>query len=202
MSATIRAKYQQQYFDAVMFQKTSFFDHEDHSHGTMTSRLGTDPKQLEEMMGLNMASVFVALFNVIGAITIAFSFTWKLAIVSCCVVLPVMVTSAYWRFKYELAFEKMNNDVFAESSKFASESIGAFRTVTSLTLEDSIYQRYQTLLNEHVSSAYKKARWVSILFGFSDSASMACQALNFWWGGRLLGRYEIGLVAFFVCFSK
>ncbi|CAJ0553535.1 Ff.00g120470.m01.CDS01 [Fusarium sp. VM40] len=200
MSATVRAKYQQQYFDAVMFQKTSFFDHEDHSHGTMTSRLGTDPKQLEEMMGLNMASVFVALFNVIGAITIAFSFTWKLAIVSCCVVLPVMVTSAYWRFKYELAFEKMNNDVFAESSKFASESIGAFRTVTSLTLEDSIYQRYQTLLNEHVSSAYKKARWVSILFGFSDSASMACQALNFWWGGRLLGRYEIGLVAFFVCF--
>ncbi|KAM0338854.1 hypothetical protein ACHAPU_011170 [Fusarium lateritium] len=125
MSATIRAKYQQQYFDAVMFQKTSFFDHEDHSHGTMTSRLGTDPKQLEEMMGLNMASVFVALFNVVGAIAIAFSFTWKLAIVASCIVLPVMVTSAYWRFKYELAFEKMNNDVFAESSKFASESIVA-----------------------------------------------------------------------------
>ncbi|RGP81582.1 hypothetical protein FLONG3_314 [Fusarium longipes] len=200
MSATVRAKYQQQYFDSVMFQKTSFFDHEDHSHGTMTSRLGTDPKQLEEMMGLNMASVFVALFNVAGAVAIAFAHTWKLAVVSCCVVLPVMIISAYWRFKYELAFEKMNNDVFAESSKFASESIGAFRTVTSLTLEDSICSRYQNLLSEHVVSAYKKARWVSILFGFSDSASMACQALNFWWGGRLLSRYEIGLVAFFVCF--
>lgn len=202
MSATVRAKYQQQYFDAVMFQKTSFFDHEDNSHGTISSRLGTDPKQLEEMMGLNMASVFVALFNVAGAVAIAFAHTWKLAVVSCCVVLPVMIISAYWRFKYELAFEKMNNDVFAESSKFASESIGAFRTVTSLTLEDSICLRYQNLLSEHVVSAYKKARWVSILFGFSDSASMACQALNFWWGGRLLSRYEIGLVAFFVCFSK
>ncbi|KAF4337610.1 leptomycin B resistance pmd1 [Fusarium beomiforme] len=198
MSSTIRAKYQKQYFDAVMFQKTSFFDHEDHSHGTMTSRLGQDPKQLEELMGLNMASVFVAIFNVIGAISIAFAFAWKLALVSCCVVLPVMIVSAYWRFKYELAFEKMNNDVFAESSKFASESIGAFRTVASLTLEDSICQRYQILLHEHVVSAYRKARWVSILFGFSDSASMACQALNFWWGGHLLSRHEIGLVAFFV----
>lgn len=202
MSSTIRVKYQKQYFDAVMFQKTSFFDHEDHSHGTITSRLGQDPKQLEELMGLNMASVFVALFNVVGAISIAFAFAWKLALVSCCVVLPIMIVSAYWRFKYELAFEKMNNDVFAESSKFASESIGAFRTVTSLTLEDSICLRYQNLLNEHVVSAYRKARWVSILFGFSDSASMACQALNFWWGGRLLSRHEIGLVAFFVCFSK
>ncbi|KAJ4268428.1 hypothetical protein NW762_002491 [Fusarium torreyae] len=200
MSATIRAKYQQQYFDAVMFQRTSFFDHEDHSHGTMTARLGTDPKQLEELMGLNMASVFIALFNVIGAISIAFAFAWKLALVSCCVVLPIMIASAYWRFKYELAFEKMNNDVFAESSKFASESIGAFRTVTSLTLEDSICLRYQNLLSEHVTSAYKKARWVSLLFGFSDSASMACQALNFWWGGRLLSSHQIGLLAFFVCF--
>ncbi|KAF4495423.1 Leptomycin B resistance pmd1 [Fusarium agapanthi] len=200
MSSTIRVKYQKQYFDAVMFQKTSFFDHEDHSHGTITSRIGQDPKQLEELMGLNMASVFVALFNVVGAISIAFAFAWKLALVSCCVVLPIMIVSAYWRFKYELAFEKMNNDVFAESSKFASESIGAFRTVTSLTLEDSICLRYQNLLNEHVVSAYRKARWVSILFGFSDSASMACQALNFWWGGRLLSRHEIGLVAFFVCF--
>ncbi|KAF4977252.1 hypothetical protein FZEAL_6192 [Fusarium zealandicum] len=200
MSTIIRAKYQQQYFDAILFQKTSFFDDEDHSHGTLTSRIGQDPKQLEELMGLNMASVFISIFSVAGAIAIAFAFAWKLALVSCCVVLPVMVMSAYWRFKYEMSFEKMNNDVFAESSKFASESIGAFRTVSALTLEDTICDRYETLLQGHVTAAYKKARWVSIIFGFSDSASMACQALNFYYGGRLLAGHDISLIAFFVCF--
>ncbi|RSL52863.1 hypothetical protein CEP53_007954 [Fusarium sp. AF-6] len=200
MSTIIRAKYQQQYFDAVMFQKTSFFDHEDHSHGTMTSRIGQDPKQLEELMGMNMASVYVAIFNVVGSIAIAFAFSWRLALVACCVVLPVMLVSTYWRFKYEMDFEKMNNEVFAESSKFASESIGAFRTVTALTLEDSICERYETLLGEHVVSAYKKARWVSIIFGFSDSASMACQALIFYHGGRLVAEGTIDALAFFVCF--
>ncbi|KAF7552699.1 hypothetical protein G7046_g7326 [Stylonectria norvegica] len=200
MSARIRSKYQKQYFDAVMAQKPSFFDEEDHSHGTMTARLGQDPKQLEELMGMNMASVFIALFNVLGSITIAFAFAWRLALVACCVVLPIMLVSTYWRFRYELAFEKMNNDVFAESSKFASESIGAFRTVTALTLEDSICDRYETLLKGHVTAAYKKARWVSIIFGFSDSASMACQALNFYYGGTLLANHQIGLTAYFVCF--
>ncbi|KAJ4326777.1 hypothetical protein N0V84_002796 [Fusarium piperis] len=200
MSTIIRAKYQQQYFDAVLFQKTSFFDHEDHSHGTMTSRIGQDPKQLEELMGMNMASVYVAIFNVMGSIAIAFAFSWRLALVACCVVLPVMLASTYWRFKYEMDFEKMNNEVFAESSKFASESIGAFRTVTALTLEDSISTRYETLLQEHVVSAYKKARWVSIIFGFSDSASMACQALIFYYGGRLVAEGTIDALAFFVCF--
>ncbi|KAH6888683.1 P-loop containing nucleoside triphosphate hydrolase protein [Thelonectria olida] len=200
MSTIIRAKYQQQYFDAILFQKTSFFDDEDHSHGTMTSRVSGDPKQLEELMGMNMASVYIACFNLIGSVAIAFSFAWKLALVAACVVLPIMLFCTYWRFKYEMSFEKMNNEVFAESSKFASESIGAFRTVTALTMEDSICHRYEQLLKSHVVEAYRKARWVSLIFGFSDSASMACQALNFYYGGRLLGGHDISLLSFFICF--
>lgn len=200
MSTIIRAKYQQQYFDAILYQKTSFFDDEDHSHGTMTSRIAGDPKQLEELMGMNMASVYIALFNLSGSIAIAFAFAWKLALVAICVVLPIMLFSTYWRFRYELSFEKMNNEVFAESSKFASESIGAFRTVTALTMEDSICHRYERLLKGHVTEAYRKARWVSLLFGFSDSASMACQALNFYYGGTLLADHKISLLSFFICF--
>lgn len=199
MSGLVRAKYQQQYFDAMMFQKTSYFDEEDHSHGTLTSRLGDDPKQLEELMGANMSMVYIALFNLTGSMIISLSFAWKLALVAICVVLPVSLFSSFWRFRYELQFVKMNNDVFAESSKFASESIGAFRTVSALTLEDSITDRFEKLCKGHVVTAYKKARWVSIIFGLADSSTMACQALIFYYGGRLLIRGEIPMIAFFVC---
>ena len=199
MSGIVRAKYQQEYFDSIMFQKASYFDEEDHSHGTLTSRLTDDPKQLEELMGGNMALVYVAIFSITGSVIIALVFAWKLALVSICVVLPVIISSSFWRMRYELQFDKMNNAVFAESSKFASESISAFRTVSSLTLEDTIAERFEKLCQSHVVSAYKKARWVSILFGFSDSSTMACQALIFWYGGRLMLDGEIELIAFFVC---
>ncbi|OAA43168.1 MDR efflux pump ABC3 [Metarhizium rileyi] len=202
LASIIRNKYQQMYFEAILHQKTSFFDDEDHSQGTMTSRASGDPKQLEELMGANMASVYVAIFSLTGSIAIAFSFGWKLALVSSCVVLPVLIGSSYWRFKYEIQFDKMNNEVFAESSKFASESIGAFRTVTSLTLEDPICQRFEELCKGHVVTAFKKARWVSFLFGFSDSATMACQALVFYYGGRLLLSGEYQIMNFFVCFMS
>lgn len=199
MSGVVRAKYQQQYFDSILFQKTSYFDDEDHSHGTLTSRLTDDPKQLEELMGANMSMVYIALFNITGSIVISLSFAWKLALVAICVVLPVSLFSSFWRFRYELQFANMNNEVFAESSKFASESIGAFRTVTALTLEDSITDRFETLCKGHVVTAYKKARWVSIIFGLADSTTMACQALLFYYGGRLLLRGEIQVTDFFVC---
>lgn len=200
LASIIRNKYQQMYFEAILFQKTSFFDEEDNSQGTMTARASGDPKQLEELMGANMASVYIAIFSLTGSIAIAFSFGWKLALVASCIVLPVLMGSSYWRFKYEIHFEKMNGAVFAESSKFASESIGAFRTVTSLTLEGPICQRFEELCAGHVTTAFKKARWVSLLFGFSDSATMACQALVFYYGGRLLLSGEYQIMNFFVCF--
>lgn len=199
-ASVIRAKYQEQYFTSIIYQKTSFFDDEDHSQGTMTAQASGDPQKLEELMGANMASVYIGLFTLVGSVAIAFAFAWKLAIVSLCVVVPILLGSTYWRFRYEIQFEEMNNVVFAESSKFASESIGAFRTVASLTLEDSICDRFGDLCKGHVKEAYKKARWVSLLFGFSDSATMACQALIMYYGGRLLLKGEYNLESFFVCF--
>ncbi|ODA82879.1 hypothetical protein RJ55_01388 [Drechmeria coniospora] len=200
VAATVRAKYQKQYFEAILHQKTSYFDEEDHSQGTMTARSSGDPQKLEELMGPNMASVYIAIFNLIGSVAIAFAFGWKLALVACCIVMPVIMAMTYWRFKYEIQFDDMNNEVFAESSKFASESIGAFRTVASLTMEEAICQRFESLCKNHVITAFKKARWVSLLFGLSDSVTMACQALVFYYGGRLLASGEYGPLQFFVCF--
>lgn len=196
----IRAKYQREYFVSILYQKPAFFDHDEHSQGTMTARAAGDPQKLEELMGANMASVYIGLFTLLGSILIAFCFAWKLAIVSLCVVVPILLGSTYWRFRYEIEFEKMNNAVFTESSQFAAESIGAFRTVASLTLEDAICERFRGLCRGHVVAAYKKARWVSLLFAFSDSATMACQALIFYYGGQLLLRGEYDLTSFFVCF--
>ncbi|KAM3509798.1 hypothetical protein MY11210_006165 [Beauveria gryllotalpidicola] len=196
----MRAKYQRAYFVSILYQKPAFFDEEDHAQGTMTARAAGDPQKLEELMGANMASVYIGLCTLLGSVVIAFCFAWKLAVVSLCVVVPVLLCSTYWRFRYEREFEKMNDAVFSESSQFASESIAAFRTVASLTLEDAVCARFAALCRGHVADAYGKARWVSLLFAFSDSATMACQALIFYYGGRLLLRGEFGLTAFFVCF--
>ncbi|WYZ45773.1 hypothetical protein EsH8_VIII_001089 [Colletotrichum jinshuiense] len=107
--------------------------------------------------------------------------------------MPVGLISSFWRFKYESEFEKMNAAVFAESSKFAAESIGAFRTVPALTLEGFINNRYDILLKSHVNSAFKIARWTSLIFAFTDSVSLGCQGLIFWYGGRLLASRELNM---------
>jgi ABC-type multidrug transport system fused ATPase/permease subunit len=90
--------------------------------------------------------------------------------------------------------------VFSESSKWASESIGAFRTVSSLTLEDIICDRYSDLLYGHVNNAFRKSRWTTLIFAMSDSVSLGCQALIFWYGGRLLASHEYNVLNFLICY--
>jgi len=111
-----------------------------------------------------------------------------------------MIAGSFIRIRYEIVFEKMNQAVFEESSKFAAESINAFRTVTALTLEDIICRRYEVLLADHVNKAFKKARYACLVFAGSDSFPLLCMALTFWYGGRLLGNFEYGPVEFFVVY--
>lgn len=197
----ICAAYRQQYFTALVRQHITFFDAEDNSVGSLTARVQGDPKQLEELLGLNMGMVVSSALQLVGALIIAFIYNWKLALVATCVTIPIGLSCAWYRFKYELEFEKMSAAVFAESSKWAAEAIGAFRCVSSLTLEDEINKRYQALLNEHVMSAYRKARWSTVIFALSDSLSLACNALIFWYGGHLLASGEIPVLNFFICYS-
>lgn len=56
----VSSTYRQQYFEGILYQKTDFFDDENNSSGTLTARVGGDPKQLEELLGTNMALVYTA----------------------------------------------------------------------------------------------------------------------------------------------
>lgn len=144
------------------------------------SRLSSDPRLIQELLGLNGVFPLVSTFNMIGCIAIAFSFGWKLTLVTFFSAMPVIFIAAFVRIGYELKFEEWNTKVFSDSSQFATEAIGAFRTVTSLTMEDSIIQKYSDLLRDQVQKSTLKATYASLVFALSDSLELAAMALTFW----------------------
>ncbi|KAK6857286.1 P-loop containing nucleoside triphosphate hydrolase protein [Apiospora arundinis] len=196
VSATCKASH----LRGMLYQRLAFFDDDAHSHGVLTGRIASDAKQMEELLGLNLVIFLSGVFTVAGCLVISLVFGWKLALVGTFVTMPVMLASGLWKLRQEVKFDQMNSAVFMESSQFATEAIGAIRTVAAFNLEESIMERYQVLLDNHVQAALRRARINSLLFGFTDSASLGCQALVFWYGGRLLLSSEYSLEAFFVCF--
>ncbi|KAH6685422.1 P-loop containing nucleoside triphosphate hydrolase protein [Plectosphaerella plurivora] len=197
---SVSAAYKLQYLGDMLHQRLVYFDQDGNSHGTLSGRVSGDAKQLEELLGMNLTFLASGIFQVIGCVIIALVFAWKLGLIALFITMPLMLASGWWKFRHEVHFDEMNSAVFTESSQFATEAIGAIRTVASLTMEESINDRYQQLLGGHVRAARRKAWWVSGFYGFADSVGLGCQALVMWYGGRALARGEYTLEAFFVCF--
>jgi ABC-type bacteriocin/lantibiotic exporter with double-glycine peptidase domain len=127
-----------------------------------------------------MALVLTSVFNVLVSISLSLYFGWKLTLMTVCTSMPVILAAGYLRMRYEVRFEQMNNEVFTESSKFAAESVNAFRTVSSLTLETEICRQYEGLLQRHFKRAFRKAIWSTWIFAMSDSIALLCMAFVQW----------------------
>lgn len=172
--------YRKEYFHNMINKRVSFFDEPSNSAGLLTARLVTDPAQLQELLGTNMAMVFISAFSLIGCITIAVFFHWKFALVVIGSSLPIILAGGWYRVRHELGFEKRNNEVFAESAQFATEAIGAIRTVASLTLERAVCGKYGALLQNHIVKSWREARLPGLVFAASDSLVLLCMGFALW----------------------
>lgn len=170
----------------MISKPVSWFDKEESKQGSLTSRLAADSTALQQLLGNNMAFVVIAILSVSGCMAVAFYFGWKLTAIALSCAMPLAIAAGFFRSRVEKKFQKMNSRVFAESAKFATESMGAIRTVTALTLEDTICRRYEKLLDDHLHMAYRKARVATILFSASDAVPLLCMAFILWYGGGLL----------------
>lgn len=64
--------------------------------------------------------VMNAVFQLIGSLIISFFFNWKLALVAFFVTIPLGIFCAFFRFRYEIGFEKMSAAVSTWSSHTSS----------------------------------------------------------------------------------
>ncbi|GAB1198304.1 hypothetical protein APSETT444_007619 [Aspergillus pseudonomiae] len=178
LSVRIGSSCRKEYFQSILEKPIPFYDMNENASGSLISRLATDPKQVQELLGMNGIFPVISIFSMIGCIAIAFSFGWKLSLVAVFAALPCTFLAAFMRIRYELQFEAMNAEVYSGSSQFAAESIEAFRTVSALTMEDAILDRYANLLRQQQNKAFRKA----------------------WYGGQLLASREYQPTSFFVIY--
>ena len=200
ISASTSTSSRRNYFANAIRQPVPYFDLQDNASGSLIARLSSDPKALGELLGLNGTFPLIAIFNMISCVIISFYFGWKLTLVIFLTATPVLMVCQYIKIRNEFVFDGMNAEVFASSSAFATEAIVAFRTVSSLTMEDTILRRYSTMLSEQVKSSTRRATYAMLINAFCDSVELAAMALTFWYGGQLLASREYEPTQFYVIY--
>ncbi|CAZ80689.1 unnamed protein product [Tuber melanosporum] len=175
----INAYYRFEYFENVLRLGIPFFDGEGNSAGTLTAQLNTHPAALQELLGPSTGLMIISTVSIIGCCILSLCIGWKLALVCICAALPFLFFAGVIRIRIEIGFAKDTAEVFEESAQFASEAVGAFRTVSSLIMEQSIRDRYDVLLKGHVKKAFRRSVLAAVIFSASESMNLLATALCF-----------------------
>ncbi|KAL3465727.1 P-loop containing nucleoside triphosphate hydrolase protein [Aspergillus heterothallicus] len=192
--------YRSRYFAAMLRQDVSFFESPEQSAGVMTGRLSSDPQRIEDFISICLGYIFLVIVNVLGSSILALAVGWKLALVAIFGCLPPLFLTGYVRIRLEMTSQERTTKLYLESARFASEAIGAIRTVSSLTLEERILALYDERLSRTSTQFVKITLVSSILLGLCESLYLATLALIFWYGVKLLSQGEYSVQTFFMVF--
>ncbi|KAK3364551.1 hypothetical protein B0T25DRAFT_598804 [Lasiosphaeria hispida] len=192
--------YRLEYFDAMLRQDVSFFDIKGHGAAEMTSRLSLHPQRLQNLISTNIALIILIFVNMFSCFLLAIAMGWKLGLVVIAGGMPTLFGAGYYRLRLEMSNEDRLSEMYVESARFASEAIGAIRTVSSLTLENKVLDGSLARLEE-CSSRELRSKMVAMLANaFADSLNLAVTSLAFWYGGKLLSEGVYDTRTFFIVF--
>ncbi len=187
-------------FRTILRQDIAFFDKKEHSSGALTSFLSTETTHLASLSGVTFGTIMTAVTTLVGAVALGIAFSWKLGLV-CTATLPILLACGYFRFALLVSFENMKKTAYEGSASYACEATSAIRTVAALTREADVRENYHRSLVAQGKRSLRANLSSSTLYAASQSFVFLCNALGFWYGGRLIGRGEISILAFFVCFT-
>lgn len=189
--------YRLQYFNDVMNQDIEFFDMEQNTTGSLVASLSSQPTDLQELIGFNVALIMIILVNIVASSALAIAVGWKLGLTIALTALPVMVVFGYLRIRLQSQLEEQVSDRFSSSAAIASEAVAAIRTVASLALEKNVLHRYEAHLDDIRKHSIASFFRTMILFSISQSINFLAMALGFWYGSRLLSTGEYDQTQFF-----
>ena len=164
--------YRSEYFGSMLRQDIAFYDLEGNSSGALTSRLSTDPQRLQDLVSVNMGLILIIIVNLLSCCVLALAVSWKLALVAIFGCLPLVFLAGFMRMRLEIKSQDRTSAMYQESARFASEAVGAIRTVSSLTLESKVLDSYGKRLDHCVRKAYKHIVISMLFFGLSESLDL------------------------------
>ncbi|KAF2452503.1 P-loop containing nucleoside triphosphate hydrolase protein [Lineolata rhizophorae] len=200
VSQTMTHFYRREMFDTILQQDIQFFDREENTTGALTSRLSTQPTQLQELMSLNLALIIVMCVNLVASSILAIAVGWKLGLVVVLGGLPPIIFAGWLRMKLEFKFQADTSKRFADSAALAGEAVGAIRTVASLALERKVLERYRMRIDHIVRISVPSILFSMFFFAATQSIEFLVLALGFWYGSRLLSTGEYSLKQFYIVF--
>lgn len=183
---------------SILRQNIGYFDDKAHDLGRMASKLSSSATDLTGLSGTVIGSIITFTSTIAIAVVLCLAIGWKLSLV-CIAIVPILAGLGWVRLKVIVVFNSKIRLAGEKTAAYASEVIGAIRTVASAGLEQYVLDEYRAMQEEQASESLPPILWTSALYAASQGINFLASALVFWYGSSLLASGEYTLTQYYIC---
>jgi ATP-binding cassette subfamily B protein len=187
-------------FDHLLRLDATFFD--THRVGELTSRLNGDVGTIRAVIGGSLTQTIRAMITLIGAVILMFLTSPYLSI-GVIVAVPAIMIPVFIVLRRLGRMSRQAQDVVAEMSAMATESLSATRTVKSFVQEGEQSRLYGERAEESFGVEVSRLGIRAVLMAAIIFLTFAALVVLVWWGSKAVfdGQVTPGQLAQFIIYA-
>ncbi|KAG8443041.1 hypothetical protein GDO86_011745 [Hymenochirus boettgeri] len=187
-------------FKSLLQQDIGFFDDYRNAVGVLLTRLATDASLIKGAAGSQLGVITMTVCTLLAAILIAFIHGWQLTllILAC---IPFLIGTNIIRMTSIAGHATKDQKALEEAGRISTEAVENIRTVTSLTKEDTFYERYNSSLKGPYREALGKAPVYGVTYAIAQCINYFVNAAVFRFGAWLIANCYMQFENVFIVFS-
>ncbi|KAL4197759.1 hypothetical protein AMTRI_Chr04g252710 [Amborella trichopoda] len=170
---------------AILRNEVGWFDEEENNSSQVASRLATDATTVKSAIAERMSVILQNMTSLLTSFIVAFIIEWRVSLL----ILATFPLLVFANFAQQLSLKGFAGDTakaHAKASMVAGEGVSNIRTVAAFNAQSKLLALFRRELRPPARRALRRSQIAGLLFGVSQLALYASEALILWYGARLV----------------
>ncbi|GAU41072.1 hypothetical protein TSUD_284420 [Trifolium subterraneum] len=172
---------------AILRNEVGWFDEEEHNSSLVAARLATDAADVKSAIAERISVILQNMTSLLTSFIVAFIVEWRVSLL----ILGTFPLLVLANFAQQLSLKGFAGDTakaHAKTSMIAGEGVSNIRTVAAFNAQNKMLSTFCHELRVPQSQSLRRSLTSGILFGLSQLALYASEALILWYGAHLVSK--------------
>ncbi|KAF6159984.1 hypothetical protein GIB67_033068 [Kingdonia uniflora] len=187
MGENLTTRVRRMMLSVILRNEVGWFDEEENNSSLIAARLATDAADVKSAIAERISVILQNMTSLLTSFIVAFIVEWRVSLLILAT-FPLLVLA---NFAQQLSLKGFAGDTakaHAKSSMIAGEGVSNIRTVAAFNAQDKILSLFSHELRIPQLGSLRRSQSAGLLFGLSQLALYASEALILWYGAHLVSK--------------
>ncbi|KAK6115176.1 hypothetical protein DH2020_007445 [Rehmannia glutinosa] len=185
MGERLIARVRLQMFSAILSNEIGWFDKDENSTGSLSSKLATDATLVRSAIADRISTIIQNIALTVTAFVIAFVLSWRVAAVVVAT-FPLLIGANIAEQLFLKGFGGDYVSAYHQATELAREAIANIRTVAAFGAEERITAQFASKLHQPRKRALLRGHVLGFGYGISLFLAYASYAIGLWYASVLI----------------